>query len=375
MPPETSRCVRLLSPACSTTTRQFHPSGFTLIELLVVIAIIGVLVGLLLPAVQGTREAARRSSCSNNTRQLALAIHGYESARKVFPPSMQLTGTLATNNGSWGIHGRILSFLEEDTQAARLDMEKAWDDGFTTGSPDPAKNWSTVRAMRVKTFACPSEINQAFRTKSGVPYVAAFNYAFNFGTWFVFDPATGRGGNGSFHPNSRFAAGRFVDGLSKTLCAAEVKAFTPYVRNTTDPGSTFPENVPPSAPTEITGLATGASAGDIKLGPATNDCTGHTEWPDGRVHHTGFTTTFTPNTKVPYPSGGAVYDFDYNSRQEGNTAAPTYAAITSRSSHPGIVVTAMMDGSVSTIADSIDLAVWRALGTRAGGEPAGASLP
>jgi len=72
---------------------------------------------------------------------------------------------------------------------------------------------------------------------------------------------------------------------------------------------------------------------------------------------------------VPHTASGIEHDIDYNSRQEGSSAtARTYAAITARSFHPGIVVTAMMDGSVSTMAETIDLAIWRALGTRAGGE-------
>jgi hypothetical protein len=84
------------------------------------------------------------------------------------------------------------------------------------------------------------------------------------------------------------------------------------------------------------------SAGDAKLGATTNDNTGHTEWPDGRVHHSGFTTTLTPNTRVPYQSGSATYDFDLNSRQEGSSAtAKTFAAITSRSHHGGIVTIAV----------------------------------
>jgi len=347
-------------------------AGFTLVELLVVIAIIGALVGLLLPAVQSAREAARRMSCGNNLRQLALAVHGYQSARGCFPPSMIHTPgtTFTSNNGSWSVHGRILPYLEEGTVAVKVNLEQAWDDGFNP--VDLTKNWGTVKDARIGSYFCPSERNQVMRNRarSGteVPYVFPHTYGFNFGTWFVYDPATGQGGDGSFHPNSNLRPALFSDGLSKTFCIAEVKAFTPYVRNTTDP-SGYPAQTPPADPATVVGLATGMSTGDTKLGATTNDNTGHTEWPDGRVHHSGFTTTLTPNTRVPFVTGGATYDFDFNSRQEGSSAtAKTYAAITARSYHPGLVNTAMMDGSVTAIADGIDLTVWRALSTRAGGE-------
>jgi hypothetical protein len=169
---------------------------------------------------------------------------------------------------------------------------------------------------------------------------------FNFGTWFVYDPATGQGGDGAFHPNSRLTPAKFSDGLSKTLCLAEVKAFTPYVRNTADPSSTYPAESPPSDAALVVGLATGMSAGDTKLGP-----------------------TLTPNTRVTYQSGSMAYDFDPNSRQEGTSAtAKTFAAITSRSHHRGLVTVAMMARSTATIADGVDATVWRALSTRSGGE-------
>jgi prepilin-type processing-associated H-X9-DG protein len=101
---------------------------------------------------------------------------------------------------------------------------------------------------------------------------------------------------------------------------------------------------------------------------------GHTEWPDGRVHHTGMTVTFAPNTEIKHTAGGVAYDCDYNAWQEGRNGSagrPTYAFITSRSYHAGKVVNvALVDGSVRTIRPSIALPTWHALGTRSEGETA-----
>ncbi|MCP4468343.1 MAG: DUF1559 domain-containing protein, partial [Halieaceae bacterium] len=89
--------------------------GFTLVELLVVIAIIGLMVGLLLPAVQAAREAARRMQCQNHLKQISLACQNYESAYKKFPASAVVNRSVDNtgNNGSWGVHGRILPFHEQ----------------------------------------------------------------------------------------------------------------------------------------------------------------------------------------------------------------------------------------------------------------------
>jgi hypothetical protein len=96
--------------------------------------------------------------------------------------------------------------------------------------------------------------------------------------------------------------------------------------------------------------------------------TGHTEWVDGRAHQTGFTTVFTPNSKVMCDLGGQ-FDVDWNNMQEGkSTTAPTFAAVTSRSYHANGVMAMMMDGSVHFLPNTIEIGVWRALATRDGGE-------
>lgn len=336
-------------PGAPAAPRSRH--GFTLVELLVVIAIIGILVALLLPAVQAAREAARRNQCKNNLKQLGLATLNYESAQRRLPPSanIDLTSTAPTpNNGSWGVHGRLLEYLEEASLRSLVDIEVAWD------------NQMAISGLQISGFQCPSDSrSQEVRDPGGgKALLYATNYGFNLGEWFVFDPTTNKGGRGMFYPNSHLPLAKVIDGTSKTLLAAEVKAWTPYTRNG-GPSDT-------AAPTTAADAAT-----RVASGPEYKD-TGHTEWPDGRVHHTGFTAAMTPNTFVPYtPSGGTEVDADYNSWQEGKNGSagqPTYAIITSRSHHAGQVQVAMVDGSVQAVTDGVELVVWRAMSTRDGEE-------
>ena len=333
-------------------------TAFTLVELLVVIAIVSILVLMLLPAIQSAREAARRAQCMNHLKQLSLAVLNYQSTQSVFPPSFVIDSgsALETSNGSWSIHGRLLPYLEEGAAYRRVDLSQPWD--------SPEQKATGVPTMRIAALMCASEANDRVRVdkNTGAPKVYPLNYGFNFGTWLVYDPVQGREGNGAFFVNSLLSPARFTDGLSKTLCLTEVRAFTSYFRNAPDPGPTIP-----MLTTEVVAMIDANT--EAKLGPATNQNTGHTEWPDGRVHHSGVTSVFTPNTSVEYRQGDQRYDIDFNSRKEGSSVTqPTYAAITARSYHPGLVNMARMDGSVDAVNDEIELNLWRALSTRDGGE-------
>jgi len=336
--------------------RIHHPisrRGFTAIELLVVIAIIAILVALLLPAVQQAREAARRTQCKNNLKQLALAMHNYLDANIRLPPSacIDLSVTSTGNNGSWGIQGRLLPYLEQGNLYGNVDLTIGWD--FQP----------VISGMKVPSYSCPSDpgSDQARPFSDGRPTLNPTTYGFNFGTWTVFDPATGRGGDGSFHPNSRHTLAAFTDGTSNTLMVAEVKAWTAYRRNAGPPSTAVPQTVADAEAAVASGMQFKG--------------TGHTEWPDGRVHHQGITTTMPPNAKVSCSDGTTTYEeCDYNSWQEGKNGiagSPSYAIITSRSYHEGIVQAALMDGSARTISENIDLGIWRGLGTRSGGEVLG----
>ncbi len=328
--------------------------GFTLVELLVVIAIIGVMVGLLLPAVQAAREAARRMQCKNHLKQIALAAHNYESTHRLFPPSATISSVSAINtNSSWSIQGRLLPYLEQGALYGQVDLSVAWD------------NQSVIGNLKIPTYACPSDPRsdtpRDISPKLATPLYPT-TYGFNFGTWLIYDPVSRQMGDGAFGPNSRIGFRDFLDGSSNTLMLSEAKAYQPYGRNEPPTGG----GAMPAA--SLAAVRAKLPASFIWCRP-----NGHTEWPDGRVHHQGFTTTAGPNAQVTLATGSnqcaAAADIDYTSQQEATSnTAPTFAIITSRSYHSGIVQSAMIDGSVRSVSDSIDLSTWRAMGTRAGGE-------
>ncbi len=316
-------------------------NGFTLVELLVVIAIIGILVALLLPAVQAAREAARRMSCTNNLKQVTLALHNFHDTYKKFPPSA-LYPVGATGDG-WSIQARLLPFLEQGNIHDLIDYNASY-------ATQP-----NITQLRVDAYLCPSEVNDRARPDGALTHYP-LNYGVNVGTWFVFDPNTQQSGNGLTGPNAQTRMASLTDGTSNTLAFAEVKAYNPYLR---DGGTPSGANQPlPATPAAAAGYG-----GDFKSN------SGHTEWVDGRVHQSGFTATFPPNMLVPHSNGGVNYDVDFNSSREGKTTNQvTYAAVTARSYHPGGVNASLADGSVRFVAETIDAAMWRSAATRDGGE-------
>jgi prepilin-type N-terminal cleavage/methylation domain-containing protein len=328
-------------------------SAFTLVELLVVIAIIGVLVALLLPAVQAAREAARRMSCSNNMRQLGLAMLNYESTVKRIPPSACINPRVTTN-ASWSIHGRLFPYLEQNNLANQVDLSVNWN------------QYPVLSRYRVPTYVCPSDPKgdtpRDTSLTGNVPFLLyPTTYAFNLGTWFVYDPVNNRGGDGVTHPNANLKLSAVVDGLSKTLWAAEVHAWQAYTRNGGPPTTAMPQT-----PAEVA-IVADSGLKDRIFPDRTGS--GRTEWTNGHAHHSGFTVTLAPNTVVPYTFNGVRYNIDYNSRAEGsNTSTPTYAVLTARSWHGNLVNGCLMDGSVHSFNNSIELRIWRAMGTRAEAE-------
>ncbi|ADG69639.1 protein of unknown function DUF1559 [Planctopirus limnophila DSM 3776] len=329
-------------------------SAFTLIELLVVIAIIAILIALLLPAVQQAREAARRTQCKNNLKQLGLALHNYHDAFSVFPPSGCIDRN-STSQQPWSAQAFILPYLDGGTIYSKMNFSLGYHHAVNTSVYPPFG----PAATKVSVLICPSDPGDRARlNSSGTPEHYPLCYAMNIGRYLIYDPNNGQNGGAAFAPNGKLTTASFTDGTSNTMAMAEVKAFTPRFHDTTGVATE------PTAPSQVSGTYT--------AGGAWSAVNGHTEWVCGRAIHTGFTTTFGPNTSVPHVEAGVTYDIDVSSNREGTSlTAPTYGIITSRSYHEGIVQSLLMDGSVRAVSENIDQGIWRALGTRSGGEVLG----
>jgi prepilin-type N-terminal cleavage/methylation domain-containing protein/prepilin-type processing-associated H-X9-DG protein len=321
-------------------TLKIRRSAFTLVELLVVIAIIGILIGMLLPAVQQVRAAARRTQCQNNERQIALAMFNYESAYGKLP-----YGSIGAAEGTWVVW--LMPYIEQGTLAGLYDQNERY---YHPNNQDVVKNG-------IATYQCPSDGSQIVDPAGSGAFhgIRKMNYVVNLGNtgWWndvivngryripppaeqADDPyASGtpviyQGApftlEGNLDDKIQFGLESLVDGTSNTLMISEV------IQGIGGPGW------------DLRGLA---------------------YWGYGA----GFSTIILPNADLP----DRMQSTSYFINEPPNPPAALFDAdhpimLGARSKHPGGVNVCYCDGSTHFVSDTVDIIVWRAMSTAKGGE-------
>lgn len=333
--------------------------GFTLIELLVVIAIIAVLIALLLPAVQQAREAARRTQCKNNLKQIGLALHNYESTYTTFP-----MGDCSVNLGvgdipQASVHAYILPYLDGSNNYSTFDLNYQVNGNAVN---------TQARIQNIPSYHCPSDPGQRQGLIANLINAASTNYMQSLGAHsdhagYVVPAVTGvtvprTPLHGVFSRNSRTRMGDIIDGTSNTSMFAEIKK---------GPNNTTSFLIVPAGDSRDFSVATnftaGAWTGNDQLSPpaACENRAGNAWAYRGLQYYRGLlVATYYTHTLVP---NARLRDCINSSLWQGHLAARSY--------HLGGVHTVLADGSVRFVSENVDGSVWRSVGSIASGEVTG----